>query len=108
MQRFGYHVIEAESGEAALILLQEYPEPVHLLLTDVVLPRMDGTQLAAQVIRARPDVRVLFMSGYARGTASITDGLDPGFEFLQKPFTAQTLLAKTRELLGLRADDCAS
>jgi two-component system cell cycle sensor histidine kinase/response regulator CckA len=107
LKRFGYQVIEAETAEAALTLLETYSAPVHLLLTDLVLPRMDGAQLAMHVTRERPDTRVLFMSGYARGAISITAGLDPNIELLQKPFTAQALLAKTRELLGIRAGESA-
>jgi PAS domain S-box-containing protein len=107
LQRFGYQVIEAETAEAALTLLERYSAPVHLLLTDLVLPRMDGAQLAMHVTRKRPDARVLFMSGYPRGAMSITAGLDPSIELLQKPFTAQALLAKTRELLGLGAGESA-
>jgi signal transduction histidine kinase/ActR/RegA family two-component response regulator len=108
LQRFGYKVIEAETAEAALTLLENDSAPVHLLLTDLVLPRMDGGQLAMHITRTRPDVRVLFMSGYARGAMSITAGLDPNIELLQKPFTAQSLLAKIRELLGVRAGESAS
>jgi two-component system, cell cycle sensor histidine kinase and response regulator CckA len=107
LQRFGYHVIEAESAEAALILLEGYDAAVHLLLADLVLPGMDGAQLAKRVMSMRPDVRVLFMSGYARGAVSAVAGLDPSIDLLQKPFTAQTLLTKTRETLGLHAEEGA-
>ena len=107
LQRFGYHVVEAESAEAALTLLEEYGAPVHLLLTDLVLPRMNGAQLAARVMLLRPAARVLFMSGYALGAVSAIGGLDPSIDLLQKPFTAQTLLTKTRETLGLHAEERA-
>ena len=66
-QRFGYRVIEADSAERALDLLEGLDDTVHLLLTDVVLPRMDGPHLAESVIRKRPATRVLLMSGYAAG-----------------------------------------
>jgi two-component system, cell cycle sensor histidine kinase and response regulator CckA len=98
LQRFGYRVIEAETAEAALTLLEGYAEPVHLLLTDVVLPKMDGAQLATHVTRDRPQARVLFMSGYARGLES-GGGLDPGIQLIEKPFTAHALLTKTRQVL---------
>src|SRR2546425_1176205 len=71
LQRFGYRVIESDTAEAALILLKEYTAPVHLLLTDVVLPGMDGIELAALVTRERPHMHVLVMSGYARGVGSV-------------------------------------
>jgi PAS domain S-box-containing protein len=103
LQRFGYRVIEADTAEAALTLLKGYAGPVHLLLTDIVLPVMDGTQLAAAFTRDRPDSRVLFMSGYASSLESIARGLDPSVQLLEKPFTAQALLTKTRQLLEVHA-----
>jgi PAS domain S-box-containing protein len=108
LQRFGYRVIEADSAEAALTLLKEHAAPLHLLLTDVVLPGMDGAQLATHVTRERPDARVLFMSGYARTLGSIEGGLDPSINLLEKPFTADALLTRTRELLGVESERSAS
>jgi two-component system cell cycle sensor histidine kinase/response regulator CckA len=105
LQRFGYRVIESETAEAALILLKEYVAPIHLLLTDVELPGMDGIELAARVTRERPHTRVLVMSGYARGAGS-GGRLDPSIHLLEKPFTAQALLTKTRQLLGIHAERC--
>jgi two-component system, cell cycle sensor histidine kinase and response regulator CckA len=104
LNRFGYRVLDADSAEEALTLLQGYDGPVHLLLTDLVLRGIDGTQLAAQVTRERPEARVLFMSGYARGVGPIPGGLDPGTNLLEKPFSAHTLLTKTRQLLGVQSD----
>jgi signal transduction histidine kinase len=108
LQRFGYRVIEAATAEAALILLKSHPAPVHLLLTDVVLPGMDGAQLAELVTRERPDARVLFMSGYARTLGLIGGGLDPSLHLLEKPFTADALLTRTRQLLGVPSERSAS
>jgi DNA-binding NtrC family response regulator len=108
LQRFGYRVLEADTAEAALTLLKGHAAPVHLLLTDLVLPGMDGFQLATHVTRERPDVRVLFMAGYARGLGSIVSGLDPRIHLLEKPFTAEALLTKTRQLLGIHAERSAS
>jgi CheY-like chemotaxis protein len=102
LERFGYRVIEADTAEAALTLLSGYTAPLDLLLTDVVLPGMNGIDLAAQVTRARPGVRVLVMTGYARGVDSIGGGgLDAGSQVLEKPFTADALLTKIRQLLGM-------
>jgi PAS domain S-box-containing protein len=108
LERFGYSVIEAESAEASLTLLKGYLGPVHLLLTDLVLPGMDGSQLAAYVTRERHRVRVLFMSGYAQRLGSIAGGLDPSIQLLEKPFTTQTLLTKVRQVLGIHAERSAS
>jgi PAS domain S-box-containing protein len=100
LQRFGYRVVEAESAEAALHLLEGLDTPVDLLLTDVVLPGIDGRELSRRVIAQKPDIRVLFMSGYATALRT-EDGFQiPGVELLEKPFTAQTLLSRTRQTLG--------
>jgi PAS domain S-box-containing protein len=108
LRRFGYRVLEADSAEAALTLLEGYTAPVHLLLTDLVLPHMNGAQLATRVSRERPHMRVLFMSGYSGGLPSFAGPLDPNFNLLEKPFTAQTLLTKTRQLLGVYEEQSAS
>jgi two-component system cell cycle sensor histidine kinase/response regulator CckA len=101
LQRFGYRVMDTESGEAALALLKGYADPIHLVLTDLVLGGMDGRQLARHVTRERPSARVLFMSGYAGGAGPAAAGLDPGINLIEKPFTAHALLTKTRQLLGV-------
>jgi len=100
LQRFGYRVVEAGSAEAALILMKTFEGPIDLLLTDVVLPGIGGRELAAQVGRERPNTRVLFMSGYARGLGSGDGRLDAGAQLIEKPFTAQALLTRMRQLLG--------
>jgi two-component system cell cycle sensor histidine kinase/response regulator CckA len=99
LQRLGYRVIEAESAEAALALIATLSAPIHLLLTDVVLPGMDGRQLAARVTSERPGLQVLYMSGYT-GRAWTAGALEPGVHLLEKPFTAQALLTRIRVLLG--------
>jgi CheY-like chemotaxis protein len=99
LQRFGYQVIEAESAEAALSLLDGVDTTFNLLLTDVVLPGMDGRDLAARVTRSRPYVPVLFMSGYTSRLSTGEGFLGAGVELLEKPFTAHALLTKTRQLL---------
>jgi two-component system cell cycle sensor histidine kinase/response regulator CckA len=97
LQRFGYRVIEADSGEAALSLLELYDGPVDLLLTDVGLPGIDGRELATTIARTRPDMRIVFMSGYAPSLSSRPGALDDGIDLLEKPFTALALLTKTRQ-----------
>jgi signal transduction histidine kinase len=100
LRRFGYRVLEADSAETALNLVAHVDGPIDLLLTDVVLPGLDGRELALQLTRDRPSLRVLFMSGYASALTTVDGFLLPGAHLLEKPFTAQALLAKTRDLLG--------
>ncbi len=97
LERHGYRVLEAHSAEAALTLLERLSCPIHLLLTDIVLPGIDGRELADQVGRIRPDVSILFTTGYSdplrRSLQTVKVPL------LEKPFTARALLEKTRETL---------
>jgi two-component system NtrC family sensor kinase len=94
-----YQVLEAADAEAALTLLQQHAGTVDLLLTDVVLPGMNGRQLAAEAVGRRADLRVLFMTGYSRNAIVHQGKLDADVELIQKPLTAATLAARIRALL---------
>jgi CheY-like chemotaxis protein len=94
----GYTVVEAVDGEAALRLLQG-DMPVDLLFTDVVLPGMTGAILAKQARELRPDLKVLFTTGYARNAIVHHGRLDPGVELLSKPFTYTDLAIRIRDML---------
>jgi diguanylate cyclase (GGDEF)-like protein/PAS domain S-box-containing protein len=99
LTRQGYHVLTAEHGRAALELLAEVTGRVDLLLTDVVMPELNGQDLAEEVRRRTPDTRVLFMSGYNEA-AVLRDGvLVPGTAFIEKPFSPAALLAQVRTIL---------
>jgi diguanylate cyclase (GGDEF)-like protein len=102
LERHGYRVLEAHSAEAALTLLERLNSPVHLILTDVVLPGLDGFELAARVECSLPGVPVLFTTGYCDGfnQALFSDNRETAL--LHKPFTARALLEKTREILDSR------
>jgi two-component system cell cycle sensor histidine kinase/response regulator CckA len=103
LKRNGYTVLPAHSAEEALKILASDTTPVHLLLTDLVLPRMGGRELAEQVAASRRGTKTLFMSGYTDDDV-IKDGvLDSRAAFLQKPFSRETLLQKVREVLGRAA-----
>jgi PAS domain S-box-containing protein len=106
MRELGYTVFEAPDGETALHILAERPE-IKLLFTDVGLPgRMNGRQLADEAKRRRPELRVLFTTGYARN-AIVHDGrLDPGVQLITKPFTYDALASKLRELLDIHRPVC--
>jgi PAS domain S-box-containing protein len=95
----GYTVIEACDGQEALALAREYRGEIHLLLTDIVMPRLSGKDLADQLRRDRPGLRVLLSSGYTGDTVMQQGVMDASIPFLQKPFTVRTLTLKVREVL---------
>jgi CheY-like chemotaxis protein len=99
LQAHGYTVLEADSPVKALKLTPT-PKTIHLLLTDVVMPGMNGRQLYAELVQQRPDLRVLFMSGYTDNVIVHHGALDPGVAFLAKPFSMHNLLRKVREVLA--------
>jgi CheY-like chemotaxis protein len=98
LRDLGYTVIHAESGPEALDRLERQPN-VSLLFTDIVMPEMSGRELADHAIRRRPNLKVLFMTGYTRNAVVHNGIVDPGTALLQKPFTLQQLARKVRETI---------
>jgi PAS domain S-box-containing protein len=99
LDRLGYTVLTARSPHVALSLMAQYEGPVHLLLTDVVMPEMSGRELRTRVAASRPGIKTLFMSGYTADVIAQRGVIDEGVQFLQKPFTVRTLASKVREVL---------
>jgi PAS domain S-box-containing protein len=95
----GYQVLPAQGPKEALRILADYREPIHLLLTDVVMPGMSGRTLADKVTSERPGIRVLYMSGYTDNAIVHHGVLDAGVTFIQKPFTPDALIKLVREVL---------
>jgi len=99
LESCGYRVLAAENGVAALSACERYEKPVHLLLTDVVMPGMSGRGLADRLAQLHPAIRVLYMSGYTDDVIVHHGVLNEGTHFLQKPFAADDLTRKVREVL---------
>jgi signal transduction histidine kinase len=100
LQRHGYTVLQADSSGEALRLCEEHKGPLDLLVTDVVLPQMDGPALVHCLHAVRPDIKVLYISGYPANELVHHGMAEPGLPFLQKPFTMEALALEIREVLG--------
>jgi two-component system, cell cycle sensor histidine kinase and response regulator CckA len=98
LRRHGYVVIAARDGDEAVRACEAHPHHIHLLLTDMVMPGITGRELARQLLRLRPAMKVLCMSGYT-DLQDVTDELDAGMAYLQKPFTAEALASCVRYVL---------
>jgi two-component system cell cycle sensor histidine kinase/response regulator CckA len=99
LRRNGYHVLDAQDGAQAVLVSEDYEEDIHLLLTDVVMPQVGGRDLADRLLASRPNVRVLYVSGYTEDATLHLGVLEDDIAFLQKPVTPDTLLRKIREVL---------
>ncbi len=102
LERLGYHVLSAPDGEAALAMIDPVQTPIDLLVTDLVMPRLNGREVAAKFADAYPGLRVLFVSGYTDEAVGHLGTLDEGVAFLQKPFSIETLGDAVRRSLGER------
>ncbi len=99
LQNVGYEVMEAENGEAALQIMEAFKGKIHLLLTDVVMPKMGGRELAKWMRTLYPEIKVLYMSGFPdRGF--LNPAMEPGSDFIEKPFSPKDLCRKVSESIG--------
>ena len=99
LTQLGYNVLSTSNGPDALALVEEYPGKIDLLLTDVVMDPLSGPALAEALTRSRPEMKVVFMSGYATATLAPDGALKPGTILVHKPFTMKMLSARLREVL---------
>jgi PAS domain S-box-containing protein len=99
LARNGYQVITASNGAAALELAALLEQDIHLLITDVIMPQMLGKEVAERMYAARPNIRTLYMSGYAHPVLASQGTLEPGVILIEKPFTESSLLSKINEIL---------
>jgi len=100
LEKQGYKVLVASDGEESLSVCREYKEPIQLLLTDVMMPKMSGRDLAKQFGQYHPETKVLYMSGYTDNAIAHYGVLEEGGEYLQKPFAVDALLRKVGEVLA--------
>jgi len=103
IEHSGYRVLMASTPHQALEIARHHPGPIDLLLSDVIMPEMTGPALAEQIVAIRPDVCVLYMSGYTDNAVMQRTGLDRTIPFIQKPFATEVLVRKVREVLDARA-----
>jgi CheY-like chemotaxis protein len=99
LKTWGYTVLKTGDPAEALRLAERYDGPIHLLMTDMTMPGMDGRELADRLLADRPAMKRLFMSGYTDAAIIHRDGLEPGAPFLQKPFTPDALVRRVRDVL---------
>jgi two-component system cell cycle sensor histidine kinase/response regulator CckA len=102
LRHSGYHVLEAEDGDHAMKVAADHRGLIHILVTDVVMPHMSGSELASKLSALRPEMKVLFISGYTDDTVFRHGVLEGGVAYLQKPFNLNSVAQKIREVLSGR------
>ena len=105
LRTLNYRVIHAQGGEAALGILEQDSIKIELMLTDVVMPGMNGRELSQRALELRPKLKVLFMSGYSRNAVIHQGRVDLDIELIQKPISLQELTFRIRDALDRRAAD---
>jgi CheY-like chemotaxis protein len=100
LQDCRYKVLEADTGAAALLLAEKKSDHIHLLITDVLMPGMNGRELAERLRHQRPDLKAIFLSGYSTDVIAHSGVLDRDVAFLQKPVSPEALASKVREVLA--------
>ena len=99
LEKRGYKILDRSQGKEALQIYEEHKGPIHLMVTDVVMPGMSGRELANRLMSVHPEMKVLYMSGYTDNSITHHGVLEKGMNYIQKPFTVDGLLRKVREVL---------
>ena len=108
LARDQFTVLEARDGDEALRVSRRWPQAIHIMVTDVMMPHMNGRQLAEQIAPERPEMRILFMSGYSEEALAASRPPGPSAPFLPKPFTTEGLVSKVHDLLACQAASCSA
>lgn len=99
LTNYGYTVLETANGAQAFDICDGFPDPIHLFITDIIMPDMNGKEIARRVVASRPGIGILYMSGYLDDTV-LPDGVVKTVSgYIQKPFTAESLCSKVRSVL---------
>ena len=99
LDKLGYHVVDTPNAGEALLICEEYPNTIHLLVTDIILPHVNGSRLARRLTQIRKDLKVLYISGYPLNMLKEKKLIDDGDEFMQKPFKLEELALRVRRIL---------
>jgi CheY-like chemotaxis protein len=102
LAQYGYRVVEASNGGEAFLICEQHEGDIDLMITDIVMPRLSGRDLARRLGALREDMKVLFMSGYTESMTPLQDVLGSNKPFIEKPFTPSGLATKVREVLQTR------
>jgi DNA-binding NtrC family response regulator len=101
LSRSGYKVLSASDGIEAIEIARSLDGPIHLLLTNIMMPKLNGPAMARHLAELHPGIRVLFMTGHSESVEALHENIPPDSEFLQKPFPRDVLIRKVRQTLGL-------
>ena len=104
LRRHGYQVLSAASGPEAIRLAEEFSGRIDLALVDVVMPEISGGETYRRIAKTRPDLKVIYMSGYSQLVAASEKLAEPGAEFLHKPYTLAGLVSRVQQVLGTSID----